>query len=168
MIEYSKARNDPDALARPKRMLDWLVSIQFPEGGFQGSVIGTLPDVPVTFNTGQILLGLASGTLEFGDGYRPAIRRAAEWLVNTQGAGGAGGKFPFALTEATDKAYETHFRGAFEAARREPEAVTAEAAQKRMRPWAAGGQRLVRDSCLSDRHRPLTLRSAMFCGYYSG
>src|SRR5262249_3862021 len=50
-----------DARERARRMLDWLVSIQLPEGGFQGGMIDQTPVVPVTFNTGQILLGLAAG-----------------------------------------------------------------------------------------------------------
>jgi hypothetical protein len=75
MLAYARLRGDEAARRRAKRMLDFLVSIQFPNGGFQGGVIGATPIVPVTFNTGQILLGLASGVREFG-GYRQAICRA--------------------------------------------------------------------------------------------
>src|ERR1044071_9673228 len=50
-----------DATARARRMLDWLVAIQFPEGGFQGGIVNQTPRMPVTFNTGQILIGLAAG-----------------------------------------------------------------------------------------------------------
>ena len=64
-----------DARQRARRMLDWLVSIQFPEGGFQGGLIDSEPKVPVTFNTGQILLGLASGLRACGDVYREPMRR---------------------------------------------------------------------------------------------
>src|SRR6476646_2381191 len=42
---------------RARAVLDWLVSIQLEGGGFQGGVIGQTPVVPVTFNTGQILIG---------------------------------------------------------------------------------------------------------------
>ena len=69
---------------RARVVLDWLVSIQLEGGGFQGGVIGQTPVVPVTFNTGQILIGLANGVQELGDEYRPSMRRAADWLVNTQ------------------------------------------------------------------------------------
>ena len=159
MIEYSKSRNDRDARARAKRMLDWLVSIQFPDGGFQGSVIGALPDVPVTFNTGQILLGLASGTAEFGDEYRPAMRRAADWLVDTQDADGAWRKYRSPFTEPTDKAYETHVSwGLLEAARLEPGGGYAEAALRNVH-WALGLQTpngWFRNCCLSDQKHPLT------------
>ena len=49
---------------RARAVLNWLTSIQLPGGGFQGGVIGQTPVVPVTFNTGQILIGLASGVAE--------------------------------------------------------------------------------------------------------
>src|SRR5687768_17550421 len=61
LLAYAKSRGDDDVRERARRMLDWLVSIQLPGGGFQGGVIGASPVVPVTFNTGQILLGLSSG-----------------------------------------------------------------------------------------------------------
>ena len=79
-------------------MLDWLVSIQFPAGGFQAGRIEAQPRVPVTFNTGQILLGLAAGFAEFGDNYRDAMCRAADWLVSTQDADGCWRKFPSPFT----------------------------------------------------------------------
>src|SRR6266496_1397559 len=55
MLAYADRKKDQAIRDRAKRMLDWLVAIQFSEGGFQGSVIGASPVVPVTFNTGQIL-----------------------------------------------------------------------------------------------------------------
>ena len=69
-------------------MLDWLVKIQLGNGGFQGGLIDSEPVVPVTFNTGQILLGLAAGVREFSDQYRLAMCRAADWLVRTQDSDG--------------------------------------------------------------------------------
>src|SRR5437588_11178042 len=61
LLAYAKLRRDETMRQRAKRMLDWLVSIQFPDGGFQGGAIGCKPVVPVAFNTGMILPGLASG-----------------------------------------------------------------------------------------------------------
>ena len=37
LIDYADRTNDQELLERAKRMLDWLVSIQFPEGGFKGA-----------------------------------------------------------------------------------------------------------------------------------
>src|SRR5215831_21390816 len=47
MLAYARLRGDEAAHWRAKRMLDWLVSIQFPDGGFQGGPIGSTPVVPV-------------------------------------------------------------------------------------------------------------------------
>src|SRR6266508_5677309 len=57
-IDQGLKRGNNDLLDRARRMLDWLVKIQFPEGGFQAGLIDAARPLPVTFNTGQILLGL--------------------------------------------------------------------------------------------------------------
>lgn len=159
LIVYGRQSGDRDCIDRAKRMLDWLVSIQFEDGGFQGSVIGAEPLIPVTFNTGQILLGLACGTEEFGDEYREPMRRAADWLVETQDTDGCWRSHRSPFTEQTDKAYETHVSwGLFEAARLEPESKYAEAAIANIE-WALRLQNpngWFRDCCLSEPEHPLT------------
>ncbi|MBK9153711.1 MAG: hypothetical protein IPM25_05775 [Chloracidobacterium sp.] len=159
LIEYSRRTGDKEARDRARKMLDWLVSIQFPEGGFQGSVIGANVVTPVTFNTGQILMGLTSGTLEFGDQYRDPMKKAADWLVETQDPDGCWRRHRTPFAEPTDKAYETHVAwGLFEAARLEPESRYAEAAIANVR-WAISLQKpngWFSDCCLSDPNRPLT------------
>lgn len=159
LISYSKTFDEPESLERARKMLDWLVSIQFPDGGFQGSVIGATPVIPVTFNTGQILLGLAAGTEEFGEAYREPMRRAADWLVDTQDEDGCWRSHRSPFTEPTDKAYETHVSwGLFEAARLEPNARYADAAIANIR-WALSLQNengWFRDCCLSEPEHPLT------------
>jgi hypothetical protein len=117
-IDQGLRRGNDDLLDRARRMLDWLVEIQFPEGGFQGGLIDAARPVPVTFNTGQILLGLARGTEVFGDRYHDAMARAANWLVETQDADGCWRSAPTPLAAPGEKAYETHVSwGLFEAAR---------------------------------------------------
>lgn len=159
LINFSRITGDQTALKRAQRMLDWLISIQFEDGGFQGSVIGAEPVIPVTFNTGQILLGLASGTEEFGDRYRGPMKRAADWLVATQDDDGCWRRHRSPFTEPTDKAYETHVSwGLFEAARVEPESRYADAALANIR-WALGLQNengWFRECCLSEPEHPLT------------
>lgn len=159
LIDYSKRSGEVEYLERAKRMLDWLVSIQFPDGGFQGSVIGATPVLPVTFNTGQILLGLARGTEEFGNDYREPMKKAADWLVNTQDADGCWRSHRSPFAEPTDKAYETHVSwGLFEAARLEPDRKYANAAIANIR-WALSRQNSngwFRDCCLSEPEHPLT------------
>ncbi|HEX8097733.1 MAG TPA: prenyltransferase/squalene oxidase repeat-containing protein, partial [Pyrinomonadaceae bacterium] len=159
ILECARRWRDEGLRERAKRMLDWLVSIQFPEGGFQGGVIGAEPVVPVTFNTGQILLGLASGVREFGDEYRGPMRKAADWLAQSQDADGCWRKHPTPFAEAGEKAYETHVAwGLFEAARAEPKMGYEEAALANVR-WALTMQRdngWFESCCLSDPDAPLT------------
>jgi hypothetical protein len=158
MLAYSRLRGSDLARDRAKRMLDWLVSIQMPCGGFQGGTVGTVPVVPVTFNTGQILIGLASGVYEFGL-YREAMRKAADWLVSTQDVDGCWRKHPTPFAAPEEKTYETHVAwGLLEAARLEPDRPYAEAALANIR-WALGRQRdngWLENCCLTEPSRPLT------------
>lgn len=159
LIDGGVRRNDPALLDRARRMLDWLVEIQFPEGGFQGGVIGATPRVPVTFNTGQILMGLAAGARHFGAPYEEPMHRAARWLVDTLDADGCWRRFPTPFAEPGEKVYETHVSwGLIEAARTSGEAAYAEAAARNVR-WALTHQRddgWFDSCCLSRPDAPLT------------
>lgn len=134
-IEYAQRTGEREYLDRARRMLDWLVSIQLPDGGFMGGRIDSIPVVPVTFNTGQILLGLAAGERAFG-GYREPMRRAAEWMVDTQDPDGCWRRFPTPFAGPGEKTYETHAAwGLLEAARVDTGSRYAEAALANVR-WA--------------------------------
>ena len=155
IIREAQAAGDTELLQRGRRMLDWLVSIQMPGGGFRGGVTGDGPAVPVTFNTGQILLGLAAGVRHFGPAYRPAMIAAADWLVQTQDDDGCWRKHGTPFAKPGEKVYETHVAwGLYEAARVEPGRGYAEAASKNL-AWALSHQTrqwLVRE-LLPDRSR---------------
>jgi hypothetical protein len=137
LVAQAKQSGKADLMDRAKRMLDWLVSIQFESGAFQAGSVGAKNLAPVTFNTGQILIGLACGVAEFGDAYRVPMRKAADWLVTTQRADGAWPHNQSPLVEfAGEKAYDTHVAwGLFEAARVEPDSQYGEAGLKNVR-WA--------------------------------
>jgi hypothetical protein len=158
MLSYARQRGDKTARQRARRMLDFLISKQLPEGGFQGSAIGAKRIVPVTFNTGQILLGLASGVEEFGV-YREAMRRAADWLVQTQDPDGCWRKHPTPFAAPGEKTYETHVAwGLLEVARLEPDSSYANAALANVR-WALRYQHdngWFENCCLTDPSQPLT------------
>jgi Squalene-hopene cyclase C-terminal domain len=145
-------------IERARRMLDWLVGIQFPEGAFQGGVIGATRRSPVVFNTGQILLGLAAGERQFA-GYGDPLRRAADWLADVQDQDGCWRRFgsPFAATG--EKTYDTHVAwGLIEAERVVPGAGYGEAALANIR-WALtrqGDNGWFANCCLTDPRRPLT------------
>ena len=159
LLEYADWRGDEEARRRGKRMLDWLVSIQFPEGGFQGGRVDSTPVVPVTFNTGQILLGLASGVARLGEAYREPMRRAAGWLVEMQDPDGCWRKHPTPFAQPGEKTYEMHVAwGLMEASRLDPDAPYGKAALANVR-WALQHQRdngWIDRCCLTDPARPLT------------
>jgi len=141
MLAHAKLRNDDLLRERARRMLDWLVSIQLPDGGFQGGMVNQTPVVPVAFNTGQILTGLATGVSEFGDVYREAMLAAGDWLVQTQDADGCWRRYPTPFAASGDKAYETHVSwGLIEAERLESGRGYADAALRNVR-WALAHQR---------------------------
>lgn len=121
VIDLAHRLKRDDLHDRAHRMLDWCLAIQFPEGGFMGGKIDSTPRVPVTFNTGQILLGLAAGTATYGDRYRDATLRAAAWLRDSLDDDGCWRRFPTPFATPGEKAYETHVSwGLFEAERVAP------------------------------------------------
>jgi hypothetical protein len=158
-IREARVSGDTSLLGRAQRMLDWLVSIQLPCGGFQGGTIGESPVVPVTFNTGQSLIGLAAGVGEFGEAYRKAMIAAADWLVATQDSDGCWRKHASPFTKPGEKTYESHVAwGLLAAARLEPGRGYAEAGMRNMH-WALSHQDdggWFANCCLSDPVSPLT------------
>jgi len=160
LLACARALNQDDLRQRARRMLDWLVSIQFPEGGFQAGPIGAEPKVPTIFNTGQIMMGLAAGVREFGDErYHAAMCRAADWLVQAQDPDGCWRQFPSPFTAPGDRTYDTHVAwGLLEAARVEPDKPYAEAALANVR-WALALQQpngWLDRCCLQMPSQPLT------------
>ena len=159
MLKYAEVYHDEAVRQKAKRMLDWLVSIQLPNGGFQGGMINDKLVVPVVFNTGQILLGLAVGVREFGDEYREAMCRAADWLVETQDSDGCWRKHQSPFAASGEKAYDAHVAwGLLEADRIEPQKGYVDAALSNVH-WALGLQKdngWFDKCCLSDPKQPLT------------
>lgn len=159
VIMYARLTNDRSLLERARKMLDWCLAIQFPNGAFQGGIIGAQPLVPVTFNTGQILLGLAAGAIQFGEPYHRSMIRAADWLVETQDSDGCWRKNSSPFASPGEKTYDTHVAwGLLEAARVEPGKNYQKAALKNVE-WALTQQNQngwFENCCLSDYSKPLT------------
>lgn len=157
-LEYARRSDRPALLDRAIRMLDWLVSIQFPDGAFQGGKVDSSPKVPVTFNTGQILFGLAAGA-EYAERYRPALVKAATWLRDSQDQDGAWRRHPTPFARDGEKTYDTHVAWALlEADRVLPGRGYGSAALRNV-AWALKRQRpngWLADCCLTDPERPLT------------
>ena len=149
---------DEQQLVRARRMLDWLISIQFSEGGFQGGMVDQTPRVPVTFNTGQILIGLAAGA-HLDARYRRSMEMAADWLVATQDADGCWRRHPTPFAAAGEKTYETHVAlGLFHAHNVVPNRGYQDAGLRQV-DWALQNQHpngWLAKCCLSDPAMPLT------------
>lgn len=140
VLRHALMTDDDVQRERVRRMLDWLVSIQYESGAFQGGRMGVVPVVPVTFNTGQILIGLAAGVEEWESRYLQPMRRAADWLVATQDSDGGWSTFPSPLTAPGAKTFEIQTAwGLFEAARIDPDRSYGEAALANI-DWALGLQ----------------------------
>lgn len=177
-LECGFALNSDELVARARRMLDWCVSIQLPSGAFSAGTISAQPQVPTTFNTGQILIGLAAGARAFEEErYVRAMHRAASWLRDSQDEDGCWRKFPTPFAKAGEKTYETHASwGLFEVARLAPNSGYGEAGLKQV-SWALSKQQdngWFADCCLDDPARPLThtigyaLRGVLEAYRYSG
>jgi hypothetical protein len=178
VIEMAHRKNSEDLHTRARRMLDWFVAIQFPEGGFQGGKIDSTPRVPVTFNTGQILIGLAAGAKTYDDPrYLDAMHRAAGWLRDSLDPDGCWRKHPTPFAQPGEKAYETHVSwGLFEADRVAP-GHSYGAAGLRQVDWALTKQQpngWFASNCLTDPDNPLShtigyvLRGVLEAQLYSG
>lgn len=159
MLDYARRTQNDRLRKRGERMLDWLAAIQFPEGGIQGGKIDATPRVPVTFNTGQVLIGFAAGVREFGEKYRDPMERAAAWLRDTADADGCWRRHATPFAQPGDKAYETHVSwGLFEAARLSP-GKGYEIAGMAQVHWAISNQKSngwFDNCCLDQPQAPLT------------
>lgn len=87
-LDYGRHTGRAEFDERALRMADWLVSLQRPDGSFDGGPIGGERWASV-FDTGQILFGLL-GAHEATDtaAYLDAGWSAGRWLVTTQDADG--------------------------------------------------------------------------------
>jgi hypothetical protein len=143
---------------RARRMLDWLAAIQFAHGGIQGGKIDAPVKVPVTFNTGQVLLGFCAGVRAF-DRYQENMHAAACFLRDSLDVDGCWRSHPTPFAAPGEKAYETHVSwGLFEAERLAPGEGYGEAGLRQV-DWALSKQRRngwVADCCLNQRDQPLT------------
>ena len=159
LLDWAQKANDDTLRQRARKMLDWLVDIQLPNGAFKGGMVDQEPSTPVVFNTGQILLGLARGAAEFGEAYRTPLLKAAEWLVQVQEANGCWRKFSSPFTVSGEKTYDTHVAwGLLEAARLEKEKRYSDAALNNVR-WALSCQKAngwFDKCCILDVGNPLT------------
>ena len=162
LIDCAKFFDDSALTGRVDSMLRFLLNLQFADGAFPGGMAGEEPNVPVVFNTGQILIGLAaavSGINQLEEYYLVSMRSAAEWLVECQDRDGAWRKHQSPFAGPGDRAYETHVAlGLLRAAAVEKSDHYAAAALKNIE-FCLTFQRpngFVTNCCLTDKAAPLT------------
>lgn len=157
LFALAKETGRDDLRDRACRALDWLVSIQMENGAFQGGPIG-VPPVPVAFNTGQILLGLAAGHRETG-AYEAPLRAAARFLADAQDADGCWRAYASPYAGPGEHAYDAHAAfGLMEADRALPGEGFGDAALANGN-WVLGKiapNGWIADCCLTDAAQPLT------------
>jgi uncharacterized protein YyaL (SSP411 family) len=88
-LKAAERLHDPELATRARRMADWELSVQLPEGAWQSGLV-TAPRVPAVFNTGQVIQGLLAAYVAFGDtDYLNAAVQGGRWLVAHQDRDGA-------------------------------------------------------------------------------
>jgi hypothetical protein len=92
-IAAAKVLARPALVDRARRIVDWELSLQLPEGAFPGH-FGEPGSQPVIFNTGQIMHGMLAGYRQLGraECLESAVR-AGHWLARHQDADGCWRKF---------------------------------------------------------------------------
>jgi hypothetical protein len=91
---------------RAERAVQFLMSVQLPEGGFPGLEIANNRVTPSAFNTGQILHGLmAWHRATSGQEVRISAERAVQWLLSVQDPDGAFRRYTYKDRAATYSAY---------------------------------------------------------------
>ena len=95
----------PDLAERALRAADWLLSIQHPDGGWQGGRVGE-ERPSVVFNTAQVVRGMmAAHEREGGSVYLSAATKACDWIVGAQEADGSWARRNFLGTARVYDAY---------------------------------------------------------------
>lgn len=83
LLDYEAISASGKHKALAMQAADWLLTIQFQNGAFQGGLIGS-PSVPSVFNTGMVLFGLERASQQVrtvGNPYSMGLRKATQWLL---------------------------------------------------------------------------------------
>jgi hypothetical protein len=92
-VAAAKILDRPDLIDRAQGIIDWELSLQYPDGAFPGH-FGEPGSEPVVFNTGQIMHGMLAGCLQLGraECLESAVK-AGRWLARHQDVDGCWRKF---------------------------------------------------------------------------
>ncbi len=93
LLAAAQVLQRPELVGRARRMIEWELSIQMPDGTFPGH-FGEPGSRPVIFNTGQIMHGMIAGYTQLRrDDCLVAAVRAGHWLADQQDDDGCWRKF---------------------------------------------------------------------------
>jgi hypothetical protein len=107
VLRHARSTGNAALMERARRMTDWEVAIQLPDGGMQGGMYGQQPISSSTFVTGQVLFGFIAAYREFKtDKYLTAAVRAGDYLLDCLDDQGRFIKGYSHFCEAGPKAYE--------------------------------------------------------------
>ncbi|GEM_PF-112065 len=82
-LTYYRLTGDGQQLLLAKKMGDWEIEIQTPDGGV-GEPVGVYGLKPRVFNTGQVMLGWVALFRETSDArYLDAARKAGDWILSS-------------------------------------------------------------------------------------
>lgn len=88
-LDASRRLNVEEWADRARRMIEWEIAVQLPDGSWQSGFVDQSP-VPAVFNTGQVIDGLMAGYAYFKEPrYLDAAIKGGRWLVSHQDADGA-------------------------------------------------------------------------------
>ena len=105
-LALSRALPQAGFRQRAERAVQFLLSVQLPEGGFPGLEIADNRETPSVFNTAQILHGLTAWHRETGyEEVRIAAERAVQWLLGLQDPDGAFRRYAYEDRASTYSAY---------------------------------------------------------------
>jgi hypothetical protein len=92
-VAAAAALDRPALVERARRIIDWELSLQRPDGAFPGH-FGEPGSAPVVFNTGQIMHGMLAGYLHLQrQECLEAAVKAGDWLARVQDADGCWRQF---------------------------------------------------------------------------
>lgn len=90
MLEAARRLKEQQWADRAKRMIEWELSVQLPDGSWQSGFVDQPSAVPAVFNTGQVIDGLVAGFAHFKDARcLDAAWKGARWLIALQENDGA-------------------------------------------------------------------------------
>ncbi|MBW1728711.1 MAG: hypothetical protein JRJ62_14300 [Deltaproteobacteria bacterium] len=160
LIKYHNKTGDREILERCIRASDWLLSLQFPEGGIQAGTIKENTGVPTIFNTGQVIFAWVAAYNETKNtAYLDAINRACNWLAESQDDDGAWRKHGSVVTRCHINIYNTRTAWAMMLGGQLLDAEKYRLYALRNIEWALDqidDRGVFDDNCTQDQFKPLT------------